>query len=877
VSRNGKARKLEAAATVQQAERLRRQDAEPLRAQHWVHWLTPLLVASLTLTAFLPTLHNQFVNWDDDYNFVDNPHYRGLAWPHLRWMWTTFHMGHYIPLTWMTLGWDHLLWGMNPVGYHLTSLLLHATNALIFYFLALRLLTVTRPSPADHDHALALSAGFAALVFALHPLRVESVAWATERRDVLSGLFFLMTILVYLRACDQQERGRGWYWGAVGLFGCALLSKSMAVSLPVVLLILDGYPLRRLGGATGWWSAPARRVYAGKIPFVLLAAAASAVAFRAQISLHAMASLTRLTMLGRLAVSAYGLSFYLWKMVVPLNLSPLYMLPLTVNPWAPPFILSYGLVLTITGSALAFRRRWPGLPAAWLAYVMILLPVLGIFQNGPQITADRYSYLAGLGWAILAGAALFSCWRAWGRSQTAIPATVPLAGIAVPVCVVVGLGVLTWNQVQVWHDSERLWSYTLAIDPNSSFAQNNFGFVLHRQGKPTEAIKHFQQALHIKPDLAEAHTNWGAALLQQGQPLEAIGHFQQALRIQPDSAGAHTNWGTALLQQGQPLEAIDHFRQALRIKPEYADAHTNWGAALVQRGQPLEAIDHVQQALRIKPDSAEAHTNWGAALLQQGQSAEAIDHYRQALQIKPDYAAAHVNWGNTLAQLGKPADAAEHYQRALRIKPDYVEALNNLGVVLTRQGKPAEAIDHYRRALQIKPDYADAHFNWGNTLAQQGKPAEAVEHYQRALHIKSDYAEALNNLGVVLTRQGKPAEAIAHFRQALHIKPDYADALDSWGQALARQGKLTEAIDYYRQALRIKPDYAEAHNNWGLALAKQGKLPDAIEHYRQALRIEPDLAAAHTNWGQALAQQGRQAEAIQHYREAAGRNGQKVE
>src|SRR5213083_1160088 len=297
------------------------------------HAVIPLVIAFSTFAAFLPTLQNQFVSWDDDKNFLENPHYRGLGWTQLRWMWTT-HLGHYIPLTWMTLGLDYLLWGMNPFGYHLTSLLLHAANAVVFFFVVHRILTLALPRPSERGRALAVSAGFAALVFAIHPLRVESVAWVTERRDVLSGLFYLSAILIYLRTCERGERGRGWYWAAVGLFACALLSKSMVVNLPIVLLILDVYPLRRLGGAIGWWSEPARRVYVEKIPFVLLAAAAAAIAVMAQLSVHAAASLAQLSVPGRLAVSAYGLSFYLWKMVVPLNLSPLYPLSPTVNPWA---------------------------------------------------------------------------------------------------------------------------------------------------------------------------------------------------------------------------------------------------------------------------------------------------------------------------------------------------------------------------------------------------------------------------------------------------------------------------------------------------------------------------------------------------------------
>ena len=496
-------------------ERERREPRARALPQRWVSWLIPVLIVLVTSAAFLPALQNQFLRWDDHKNFLGNPHYRGLGWMHLRWMWTT-HLGHYIPLTWMTLGLDYVLWGMNPLGYHLTNLLLHAANAVLFYFVAFRILGLGLPDPGDRRQAdLVLSAGFAALVFAIHPLRVESVAWVTERRDVLSGLFYLSAILIYLRTCERGERGRGWYWAAVGLFACALLSKSMVVNLPIVLLILDVYPLRRLGGATGWWSEPARRVYVEKIPFVLLATAAAAIAVMAQLSVHAAASLAQLSVPGRVAVSAYGLSFYLWKMVVPLNLSPLYPLSPIVNPWAMPFVLSYTMVLAITAIALALRRRVPGLPAAWSAYVVVLLPVLGIFQSGPQIAADRYTYLASLGWAILAGACLLFCWRISRTSTTGTPTTLPIAGVAI--CVVAGLGVLTWNQVHIWHDSERLWTYTVAIHPNSSFAQFSLGIVLSAQGKPTEAIEHFQKGLQLRPDEPSAHTNLGVALIQQGK------------------------------------------------------------------------------------------------------------------------------------------------------------------------------------------------------------------------------------------------------------------------------------------------------------------------------------------------------------------------
>jgi tetratricopeptide (TPR) repeat protein len=674
-----------------------------------VSWLlTPLLIALVTFAAFLPTLGNQFVNWDDGKNLLDNPHYRGLGWTQLRWMWTTFHMGHYIPLTWMTLGLDYLLWGMQPLGYHLTSLLLHAANAVVFYFVAARLLGLAVPHPGDAGHLrLAVSAGFAALLFALHPLRVESVAWATERRDVLSGLFYLLTLLVYLRACEREERYRWWYAGSVALFVCALLSKSMAVSLPVVLLIVDVYPLRRLGGARGWGRS-ARLVYLEKIPFVVLALAASAIAFLALTRLQNMSSLDDLSVPDRLAVSAYGLSFYLWKTVAPMNLSPLYELR-AVNSSATAFLLSYGAVLTLTALAWVLRRRVPGLPAAWLAYVVILFPVLGLFQNGPQIVADRYAYLAGLGGAIWAGAGLF---HYWSRLSFFLP------GAAL--CILLGLAALTWTQAQVWHNSERLWTHALAIDPNSPVAENHLGAALARQGNSAEAIDHYRQALKIRPAYAEAHSNLGHALAEQGRLAQAIEHFREALKIRPGYAEAHNDWGLALARQGKLPEAIEHYQQGLRITPDHPEIHYNLGHAAAEQGRLAQAIQHYEQAVKINPDFADALNNWGAALARQGKLAEAIERYREALRITPDHANAHYNWGLALAQQGKLAEAIEHYQQALRITPDHAGAHSNLGLALLRQGKMVEALHHFQQALRSQPPTSHAQSDPLDTLLRQG-------------------------------------------------------------------------------------------------------------------------------------------------------------
>jgi len=685
-------------------------------------WLVPVIVALLTGVAFLPALQGEFLNWDDDRNFLLNFHYRGLGLDQLRWMFTAFHMGHYTPLTWMTLGLDYLLSGMDPAGYHLTNLLLHGATAVAFYFLTIQLLRLATGSVGE-DKAVWVGAAFAALLFAVHPLRVESVAWITERRDVLSGLFYVLTILAYLRGSDGVGRGVRWYWVSVVLCACALLSKSMAVSVPVVLLILDVYPLKRLGGSVGWWNASARHVYREKIPFVLLAGVVSAVAFAAQFYSTALASLDKVSPLKRLAISGYGLGFYLWKTVIPLNLSPIYEVPIKINPFSPTYIWSYILVLIFMVLTLVLRHRLPALLASWLAYLVILLPVTGIVQAGPQIAADRYTYISFLGWAIMAGAGLYYCWRPLGRRRLGPRTFVFINGVAA--VLVVGLGGLTWTQAQVWHDSETLWRHAVSAVPESNIAHNNLGDAMFELGELAEAMKHYRQALRINPNYATAHNNLGNAMLERGELGEAIKHYRQALRINPAYVEAHNNLGNVMLKRGELGEAIEHYRQALRVDPTHSLAHYNLGNALLKRGELAEAMKHYRQALQIDPAYVEAHNNLGNAMLKRGELGEAIKHFRQALRINPAHAQAHYNLGNAMVKRGELGEAIKHFRQALQIDPAYVEAHNNLGVALLRGGMLTEATEHFCQALRL--GYASAQQYLTAALAQHGKREDAVE------------------------------------------------------------------------------------------------------------------------------------------------------
>jgi tetratricopeptide (TPR) repeat protein len=494
---------------------------------------------------------------------------------------------------------------MNPFGYHLTNLILHAANAILVYVIALRLMSLAlSESSVPIGLALHLGAGFSALVFAVHPLRVESVAWATERRDVLSALFLLLTILYYLRSATTVERRAARWWLAVSIiaYSSSLLSKASGITLPIVLMVLDFYPLGRLGGGQGkWLGLAARRVWWEKVPFLLLAAIFGAVALLAQREAGALKALERYDVTSRLAQASFGLVFYVWKTLAPVKLSPLYELPVRFNPWDRPFLLSGLVVLVVSIGLFVFRHRWPAGLTIWVCYVVMLAPVLGIAQSGPQITADRYSYLSCLGWAILAGAGILYWWKLRVNGQIGQAIFVPT--VALVVVVLIGLGVLTWQQAQVWHDSERLWRHALAIAEKSNFkssvAHYNLGNIVGGRGNSGEAIEHYRQALQIDPGYANAHNNLGNALFARGEVGQAMAHFRQAVQIDPGYAKAHHNLGNALARRGEVEEAIDHFRQALRIQSEFADAHESLGRALAQQGKRDEAVQHYQEAVRI--------------------------------------------------------------------------------------------------------------------------------------------------------------------------------------------------------------------------------------------------------------------------------------
>jgi protein O-mannosyl-transferase len=637
------------------------QGAEPayrlLSARGARMWLAAIPLALIATAAFLPALDNGFVHWDDDKNFLTNPYYRGLGAAQWKWAWSTFWHGVYQPLAWLLFEVQYVLWKLDPRAYHLTSVILHATNAVVLYALAVTLLVRSQPDLLlTSPWACSLGAGLATALFAVHPLRVEPVVWASCQPYLPCALFSMLAVLAYLRAFKSVTSLR-WRWLGVSfvLFVAALLSKAAAVSLPAVLLILDVYPLRRFGDSSGrWYGTAARRACWEKIPFVLLSFVFIGVAIAAR--RQALIASEHIDASARIALVCYGFWFYLLKTALPLDLVAVYPAPRVIDWRVPLFLWSILGTLATSVGFFILRRRWPGLLAAWLSYMVILAPNSGIIRVNDQIAADRYSYLSMLALVIVAA----SCFCQFLRTQVRVrPAA--LGVIALGVGLLLVLIPITWNQCRTWRNSEILWRHALNHGgAQSSLVHYNLSLVLYRQGKLEEAAAHGALALRLDPSDAVAHNNLGVVLQRQGKLEAAAARFADALRLNPDYLEAHYNLAIVLSRQRNFAAAAVQYNEALRLAPGFAHAHHNLGVDCFRQGRLAEAEAHYTQALRLDPGRFETHTNLGVVLARQGRFEESAAHYAEALRLNPGYAEALKNLEVDRARQRKLEEAAAH-------------------------------------------------------------------------------------------------------------------------------------------------------------------------------------------------------------------------
>jgi protein O-mannosyl-transferase len=668
---------------------------------------TVLVVCGLLLVAvaivFGQTVRYDFVNYDDQLYVYDNLQVaHGLTAEGIAWAFTTGHASNWHPLTWLSHMLDCQLYGLHAGGHHLTNILLHAATVILLLLVLWRMTGEFWPS------------AFVAAVFAIHPLRVESVAWVSERKDVLSGLFFMLTLWAYV-SYVRHPFSLARYLAVVVIFALGLMAKPMLVTLPFVLLLLDFWPLGRItlaqtgkdknkSGNSSFTGAPGAtvklspqrsfifpmRLVVEKIPLLLLTVISCIATSLAQ--REAIATLVKVSLPTRIANAVVSYVAYLGQLFYPVDLAVLYPHPMTgLAIWRVALAL---LVLVgISLGALAYWRRHPYLLVGWLWYLGMLVPVIGLVQAGSHAKADRYTYLPQIGLTIALAWGVMFVVRSWPYRRW-------LCGIASALVVAALMG-CAWRQTTFWRDSETLWTHTLACTSQNIGAQYHLGVSLGNVGRLPEAIELFKQILQLDPDVAEYHNSLGVALFKTGRQQEAIEHLQEALRLKPDYAQAHYNLGTALDQSGQMPKAIKHFEQALQFKPDYFEAHNNLGLALVKVNRIPEAIEHYHQALRIKPDYAEAQSNLGLVMAKTGRLPEAIEYYQQALRLKSDFPEAHNNLGITLSKAGRLQEAIEHYQQALQLKPDFAEAYFNLALIYNRMQQSSQTIASAQKALEL--------------------------------------------------------------------------------------------------------------------------------------------------------------------------------
>jgi tetratricopeptide (TPR) repeat protein len=539
--------------------------------------LVALLLALITLVVYLPVGTHTFVNYDDDDYVTENSFVKnGLTWPGIRWAFTTFHASNWHPLTWLSHMADCELLGPNVGAQHFVNVLFHAANAVLLFVLLRRLKDSLWP------------AAFIAALFAWHPLHVESVAWISERKDVLSTLFALLALLSY--TLYVKENCRRSFWFALVFFALGLMSKPMLVTLPFVLLLLDWWPLQRISGVQ---IPAARRLVLEKWPFFLLTAISCAVTFVAQRRGEAVVSLQNVSLPYRLENVPVAYAGYLRKIFWPADLAVIYPMPGTIS--APAVAASVAVLLLISAAAWLWRRRAPYLPVGWLWFLGMLVPVIGLVQVGGAALADRYTYFSATGIFL---AVTFGACDLAGRFQLPkmiLPAT---AAVILATCLA-----LTENQLRFWRDGETLFRHAVAVTQDNDIALVNLGVALDVQGRFDEALVQYHEAARLMPGRYQIHNNLGNILDHLGRTPEALAEYRVAVQLKPGNAALHNSTGEMLAKLGRPEEAAGEFSEAARLDPDYASPHFGLAKVLLQQGRNAGAIDQFREALRLDPEN----------------------------------------------------------------------------------------------------------------------------------------------------------------------------------------------------------------------------------------------------------------------------------
>jgi tetratricopeptide (TPR) repeat protein len=803
-----------------------------------------LALALVTLALYWPVSTYDFLNYDDPLYVTENARVlAGLRWGNVVWAFSTFHTGNWHPLTWLSLMLDCQWFGPRAAVAHFVNVVFHLANSVLLFLVCKRLTGALWPS------------ALVAALFAMHPGHVESVAWVAERKDVLSGFFFLLTLLAYTQYAQSaatsprsaaqspkskvQSRKAGakrqgvpgtgpgiasklqhpassiqppasivqhpgrhltlpvvpGYVLALLCFALGLMSKPMLVTVPFVLLLLDYWPLKRLQAGLAA-AAPEKLLPLvwEKLPFFALSAVSSVVTFLAQRTEGAVNSMDEVSLGGRLANVLVSYVRYAGKLLWPRNLSILYV---HQGNWPVGAVAGSMLVLAAISAGVLWLGRSRGyLAVGWLWFLGMLVPVNGLVQVGLQAMADRYTYLPSIGLFVALIWGLGELAAAWRWRTTAWAAG---AALVLVIC-----ACLTHRQLRYWQNSETIFRHALEVTPNNYVAFNNLGLYLFNQGKLEEAIQCYRKAVELGGNHGDVLENLGTALSAQGQLEEAVKCYETSLRY---------NWPTA-------------------------QTHSSLGALLVQLGRVEEAMAHFDQALKLDPGSPAAHRNLGHALASQGKYPEAIVQYRAALEAWPDDLESRCSLGKVLADMGDLKEAIRQQRLVLQTNPGHLGARNNLGIALAKQGNLAEAIQQFRETIRLDPNYASAHRNLGKALAAQHQLEAAIQEYRETVRLRPGDLQTRLELAWVLATA--PQSELRNGPEAVQLATGAAKiagtnnlrTLDTLAAAYAEAGRFAEAGAAARQAQALA--VARGQPELAKAIEQRLMLYQANQPYRDA-------------------------------------------
>lgn len=637
-----------------------------------------LAIVAATALIFSSAGSFEYVTWDDPLYITDNPHVlAGLSAHAMAWAFTTAHDPYWHPLTWISHMADVQIFGPGPAGPHIVNLILHGVNAVLVFALFLQMTRRVWPSAG------------VGMLFAVHPQHVESVAWIAERKDLLCALFGLLAMLAYVGYTRRRTLWR--YLLVLALFAAGLMAKPMLVTLPIMLLLIDRWPLER--------RETIRSLVVEKIPLVALSIASAVVTIAIQRSVGATPGLDVHPLGVRLANAVVAYAMYLLKTAWPSDLAAFY--PLAPGgPSIATVVIAAAALLVLSWLVVRYGRAFRYLTFGWWWFLLTLLPVIGLVQAGEQARADRFTYLPLIGIFVI---------LAWATSDLQSRRRLSASAVWIAAAVVLmPFGVVAHAQAEQWRNSIALWQRVVDVTPSSYLGQDNLGSALAAVGRDEEAVVHFRESIRLRPDFADPYNNLGLALARRGDARAAEDAYRRAVLLAPDLSEAHNNLANLLAQAGNLAEALPHFDKAVALKPDDARARSNYGNALASAGRLDDAAVQYEAALTLQPALADAANGLGALRARQGRDQDAISAFRDAVRFQPSFVEARMNLAVSLIRTGQTDQALEELTAALQLEPRNARGHYLSGVLLAGLHRFDEARRHFTTALAIDPGNDDA-------------------------------------------------------------------------------------------------------------------------------------------------------------------------